>query len=136
MSKMCIRDSHTEVGEGGAEEHRREGAVAHGLQIKRPAGAQQFHFLPQGLCLGGAQQLLQLGIVQSYLCGGGLFAVALAGKEENPLLFPVVDALELLAAADGPVDGVGIDAQLPFHFLTQLQRVPGLPVHLVDERCV
>ena len=63
----------------------------------------------------------------------GLFAVALAGEEENPLLFPVVDALELLAAADGPVDGVGVDAQLPLHFLAQLQRVPGLPVHLVDE---
>ena len=52
---------------------------------------------------------------------------------DDLLLVPVIDALELLAAADGPVDSVGVDAQLLFDLLAQLEGVPGLPVHLVDE---
>ena len=75
----------------------------------------------------------RLGVLQGNLRGGGFFGVALAGEKENPPLFPVIDALKLFPAADGPIDGVGADAQFPLHLLAQLQRVPGLPVHLVDE---
>ena len=49
------------------------------------------------------------------------------------LLLPVVHALELLAGADGPVDGAGGDAQLLLQLLAQLKGIPGVPVHLVDE---
>ena len=59
--------------------------------------------------------------------------MALVGEEEDVAALPVVDAPELLAASDGPVDGIGVDAQLPLHFLAQLQGIPGLPVHLVDK---
>ena len=52
--------------------------------------------------------------------------------EPLPVL-AVVHALELLAAADGPVHRVGVDAQLFLQLLAQLKGVPGLPVHLVDE---
>ena len=131
--KLLQKRLHTEGGEGGAEEHRGQGAVPHGLQVKLPAGPQQLHFLPQGggLCL--ADHVLQGGIVQSHLSGADLLAPLLCLEEQDPLLLPVVDALELLAAADGPVDGVGVDAQLPLHLFAQLQGVTGLPVHLVDE---
>ena len=47
--------------------------------------------------------------------------------------FTVVHALELLAGADGPVDGAGGDAQLLLQLLAQLKGIPGVPVHLVDE---
>ena len=46
----------------------------------------------------------------------------------------VIDALELLAAADGPVHGVGLDAELVFQLVEQVERVLGLAVHLVDKR--
>ena len=45
----------------------------------------------------------------------------------------VVDAPEVLAAADGPVHRVGLDAEDFFNVLHQLKRVAGLAVHLVDE---
>ena len=45
----------------------------------------------------------------------------------------VIDALEVLAAADGPVHRVGLDAEDFFNVLHQLKRVAGLAVHLVDE---
>ena len=47
--------------------------------------------------------------------------------------FPVIDPLELLPGADGPVHGIGVDAQLRLHLAAELQGVPALPVHLVDE---
>ena len=46
----------------------------------------------------------------------------------------VIDALELLAAADGPVHGIGLDAKLVFQLVEQVERVLGLAVHLVDKR--
>ena len=46
---------------------------------------------------------------------------------------PVIDPLELLPGTDGPVDGVGVDAQLCLHLAAELQGVPALPVHLVDK---
>ena len=52
---------------------------------------------------------------------------------DDAAALPVVHALERLAAADGPVDGVGVDAQLVLQLLAQLEGVPGLPVHFVDE---
>ena len=38
-------------------------------------------------------------------------------------VLPVIDALELLAAADGPVHSVGVQAQLLFQLLTQLEGI-------------
>ena len=98
---------HAEVGEGGAEEHRGERAVAHGLQVKLPAGAQQLHLLPEGWRAFAAPIMsVQRRVVQVHLrrrrpsCPGPP-----PEKNRMLLLFPVIDALELLAAADGPVDG-------------------------------
>ena len=124
---------HAEGGQGGAEEHRGQRSVPHSLHVKVPAGTQQFHLVPQ---LGGlfrAQHLVQCGVLQGYLHGVDLLAPGLAGEEQDTLLFPVIDALKLLAAADGPVHSIGVDAQLPLYLLAQLQGVTGLTVHLVDK---
>ena len=124
---------HAEVGQGGAEEHGAQGPRADGLHVKIPARAQQLHLLPEGLPAGLADIVGGSGVLQVHLYGGGLLAPALGGEKEDAGLLPVVDPLELLAAADGPVDGVGVDAQLPLHLLAEGERVLGLPVHLVDE---
>ena len=104
-----------------------------GVEIEVPARAQELDLLPQGVRLGIPDELIQGGALQVRLHQASLAALALGGEEEDAALFPVVDALELLAAADGPVDGIGVDAQLPLHLLAQFQGVFGLPVHLVDE---
>ncbi len=124
---------HAEGGQSGAEKHRRQRSGADGLQIKFTPGAQQLHLVAQCGGLLSAQHFIQRGIVQGNFHGADLFALCFAGEEENTAFFPVIDALEFLAAADGPVHGVGVDPQLPLDFLAKLQRVPGLPVHFIDE---
>ena len=124
---------HAEGGQSRTEEHRGQRSVLHSLHVKVPAGSQQLHLVPQ---LGGlfrAQHLVQRRILQGNLHGVHLLAPGFAREEENPLLFPVVDTGKLLAAADGPVDGVGVDTQFPLYLLAQLQGVTGLTVHLVDK---
>ena len=49
---------HAEGGEGGAEEHRGQGAVPHSLHVKLPSGPQQLHLLPEG---GGVSGLGHAG---------------------------------------------------------------------------
>ena len=46
-----------------------------------------------------------------------------AREEQNLALLAVIDALKLLAAADRPVDGVGLDAQLLFQLVEQIERI-------------
>ena len=57
--------------------------------------------------------------------------LVVGGKGDDMLLLPVIDSLEVLTAADGPVYGVGGDTQLLLYLLAELKWVPGLPVHLI-----
>ena len=59
--------------------------------------------------------------------------MARVGEVDDALLLAVVNALKFLAAADGPVDGVGVDAKLALDLLAQLERVARFAIHLVDE---
>ena len=133
VEELLQEGLHAEVREGGAEEHRGELTIPDGVEIEVPARAQELDLLPQGVRLGIPDELIQGGALKIRLHQAGLAALALGGEEEDAALFPVIDALELLAAADGPVHGVGVDAQLPLHLLAEVQGVLGLPVHLVDE---
>ncbi len=81
----------------------------------------------------GAQQLRHLGIVEvDFLLVCFSFS-GLAGEENELALFPVVHALEILAAANGPVHGIGLNAQLPLHLVQQVKGIFRLPVHFIDK---
>ena len=54
-------------------------------------------------------------------------------KRDDVLLVTVVNALELLAAADRPVDRIGLDAKLVLNLVNEVERVARLSVHLVYE---
>ena len=58
---------------------------------------------------------------------------AVAGESQHLAGVAVKHALELLAAADGPVHGVGLDAQDLLDVLHQLKGIAGFAVHLIDE---
>ena len=137
LEELLQEGLHPEVGKGRAEEHRGQLAVAHLVQVELVAGpVQQFDVVGQGLVQFLAQHLVQPGVPQGKL--GGLHLLGVAGKAallkgDDLLLPPVIDPLEGLAAADGPVHRVGADAQLLFDLLHQVKGVPGLPVHLVDK---
>ena len=55
-------------------------------------------------------------------------------KGDDVLFVSVINALELLAAADRPVDRIGLYAQLVFYLVNEVKRVSCLSVHLVYER--
>ena len=57
-----------------------------------------------------------------------------AGEEDQLARAAVVHALELPAGAHGPVAGVGLDAELVFQLIEQLEGIARLAVHLVDKR--
>ena len=126
-----------EVGEGRSKEHRAQLPFQHPFQVEFLGGAVQkldlVHQLPVQV---GGQTLVQAGVAQlqgdlvhlAYAVGA-----AVSFKGQDPAAHPVEHALEVLAAADGPVHGIGLDAQDLLDVLHQLKGVPGLPVHLVDE---
>ena len=123
-----------EIGQRGAEEHRRQLPVPDGLHIHFPSGGQKLYVVDElPVLFLAVQQLGDLGVIQvdfQLVCP--LFP-GNAGEKQQLGLLPVVDALKILAGADGPVHGVGLDAQLPLHLVQKVEGVLGLPVHLVHE---
>ena len=128
---------YAEVRQGGAEEHGGQLAVLHGVEVKLLGSAvQQLDVLGQLFMVGSADQVVQAGVAQlglDLLDHLDAVGAAIALKGQHALSIAVIDALEVLAAADGPVHRVGLDAEDFFNVLHQLKRVAGLAVHLVDE---
>ena len=108
--------------------------MAHPIHIKVAGRAvQQLHVVGELAVERLADESVQVGISQGHLGGGGRLGAAVAGEMDNLLLRAVIHALEVLAAADGPVHGIGVNAELVLNLLAQLEGVAGLAVHLVDE---
>ena len=108
--------------------------MAHPLQVKVTGGPVQQLDLPHELLpLVRPDEAGQGGVVGLDLGGGGRPGVGVGGEVDHLPVLPVVHALELLAAADGPVHGIGLDAQHVFDLLHEVEGVLGFPVHLVDE---
>ena len=124
---------HAEVRQRAAEEHGRERAVSHGVEVELAPRAEQLDLVGEVVAPFLPNEIDQRGIVQRDLGHAGLLRVARVGEVDDALLLAVVNALKFLAAADGPVDGVGVDAKLTLDLLAQLERVARLTVHLVDE---
>ena len=109
--------------------------MAHPVQVEVAGGPiQQFNLVHQLVPPPFPDELRQRGVVGLNLGGGSRPGVGVGGKVDHLPVLPVVDSLELLAAADGPIYGIGVNAKLMLQFLTQLKGVPRLSVHLVDKR--
>ena len=115
------------------EEYRAELARANLLQIELASRAQKLHVLAQLLRARRADQLVDLRVVRVDLQLIRAVFAGNAGEKVNAALLPVVDALEFLAAADGPVDGVGFNTQLAFQLVQEIEGVLGLAVHFIDK---
>ena len=111
--------------------------MAHLLQVEvvaRPVD--ELHILQQCLVQvvanGGPQALVLQGeVVLPGLLPAGVAAVGL--KLQHLPALPVVHALEVNARANGPVHGVGANAQLLLDLVQQVVGALGIPVHLVDK---
>ena len=125
-----------EIRQRGAEKHRTEPPGAHLVEVEGVARAvEQFNVLGQLFTLARTDQLVEPVNVRELALDGAdlvLPAVKLL-KREDLAAVAVEHALEIVPAADGPVDRVGADAELIFQLLHELERVAGLAVELVDE---
>ena len=126
---------HTEVGEGRAEEHRRQITVVDALLIEVVGGTvQKLQILHELVVIFLCQKLRKRRILQGIGAGFHLPGAAGIGLEEIHVTgLPVEDPLEVMAAADGPVHGTGADAQHVLDLVQELIGIPGLTVKLVDE---
>ena len=128
---------YAEVGKCRAEEHGGELAGCDGVQVQLVARAiEQLYIVHEVLVIGLSDELVHLRVAQFHLDLGNLLGgIAAPGSFEgdNAARLAVKYAAEVLAAADGPVHGVGADAQHRLYFLHQIERVACFAVEFVDE---
>ena len=126
---------HTEVAQGGTEEHRGQLAGQKTLQVEFVAGTlHQFQCLAQFFRVVRADGLVQLRIVQPFHFAHVLHGVALASLVENGGVGEqVIDALEALAHTDGPGHRGALDLEHVLDFIQHFNAVADIPVQLVDE---
>ncbi|EYU01626.1 hypothetical protein PA99_2147 [Pseudomonas aeruginosa PA99] len=123
-----------EVAQRGAEEHRGHLALEEGVLVEFVAGA--LHQL----------QLFDEIVVEIAEVGAGFVGVELFDDlgldalvavardvDDDPVVGQVVDALEVLVAADRPGDRRGLDLQHRLDLVEQLDGVADVAVELVDE---
>ena len=133
---MLQEELHAEVVQCRAEEHRTELSRTYLFQVKVEARTvQKLHLLGQRFPGIGADQAVQLFGVGNVAVNGGEPVTPAVGipECENAVSVPVVDALEIHAAADGPVHRIGADAELLFQLIQQIKRIARLVVQLVDK---
>ena len=85
--------------------------MADPVQVQVTGGpVQKLDLVRQGVLLVLPDESGQSRVVQLDLRSGSRLGVGVGGKVNDLSFLPVVDPLKFLAAADGPVDGVGVDA--------------------------
>ncbi len=80
-----------------------------------------------------ANHIADLAVIQvNNLFSGAAFAVQPREKQQCAAL-AVIYALKFLAAANGPVHGVGLNTQFPFQFVQKVKGILGFPIHFIDK---
>ena len=123
-----------EVRQRGAEEHGGQAARADLLEVKFAARAEQLHVVDELLVAALADEVRDLRVIEVDFHLVRPVLAGDAGEEDQLARAAVVHALELPAGAHGPVAGVGLDAELVFQLIEQLEGIARLAVHLVDKR--
>lgn len=124
-----------EVVDGGAEVNGRLLAGVDGGEVEGVAGAFEHGelFGGGGVVVGFEAIADEGGVEIRDLFGGAVGAAGGAFEEVDFLLADVVNAAEGGAAAEGPGDGHGGEAEDGFEFVEEGERVEGGPVALVHE---
>jgi hypothetical protein len=122
--------ANAEVLERGAEEHRRERAVAEFLEIEAAAGrVHEIDFLtPAGVCVR-LQQLVEQRIVGA----GDRLAVGVRVEAADARMIEIIGAAEIAALADGPDHWRGVEGERLLDLVEKVERLAGFAVELVDE---
>ena len=134
--KICQKGLYPEVCQRRAKEHRRQLTVVNFLFVKLVGRAvQQLDVVAQRGVQRRRQQAVQVCVAQVRLNLRGLPGARFAHcfKGQNLFFIAHIYALELFAAANGPVHGVGFNAQHLFNFFQQVEGAAGLAVHLVHK---
>ena len=134
LQEMFQEDLHAEVGERRPEKYRGEFAYIHQLLVKFRAGTVQKVDLVQKLLLLSLQEYSIRFLQGQDPILSFLRALLRPGKDMDLSGGPLIDAFEFFSRSNGPVHRAGGDPQFFLNIVQQLERVHGVPVHLVDER--
>ena len=132
---MLQESLHAKVGQSRSEEYRGQLSLAHQLLIELRAGAvQKLDVIHELFFLTRIQDAVNLWIVDGQIqlltFLGSLFSV---GEQQHLLGVPVIDALECLTGADGPVYRAGGNTKLILDIVQQFKDIHRFPVHLIDK---
>ncbi|KAF5059657.1 hypothetical protein DSECCO2_333960 [anaerobic digester metagenome] len=135
LEEMFQEGFYTEVGQGRTKEDRRQFPFGNGFEIEIIAGdVHQFDVFFELIQLMRRDMGPLCLIVQINDFGiGFLGSVLSAGEQEDSFRFTFIHAGKFLAGTQGPVHGIGPDAEDILDFLHQLKGIPGFPVHFIDK---
>ena len=113
FQEMLQKGLHTEIRKGRTEKYRRKISPLHPVHIQLIAGAvQKLNVVHQLLVINGADDGFCLRAFCLKFPGCNLLCASHgSGKSGDFLCKAVVNTLEILSAADGPVHRTGADAQ-------------------------
>src|ERR1700733_4390701 len=125
---------HTEVADGGAEEHRRQapGAIGRRVESLRRSLHQldliieRLGHITEKLPSLGARDSLDRTVLAYPALFSGFVGI-------DAVLEQVINAAQLATHADGPGDRRSADAEHFLDLIQQLDRRPAVPIELVDE---
>ena len=126
---------HSKVCEGRPEKGRREFSCADLLHVEGLAGpVEKLDVIKKLAVVIRPDHLLCLCSLQIKFPGRNLLLASHGRRKGGDLLcISVINALEVLSAADGPVDRAGLDSENALNLVHQLEGISRLPVHLIDE---
>ena len=108
--------------------------MAHRVHVEVISRAvEQLHVVGQVLVQPFSEHPFEALIGQIHLGGVHLMLAVVRREGDDPAALAVKHPLELLARADGPVHGIGLDAQHRLDLVQQIEGAASLAIHLVDE---
>ena len=110
--------------------------MGHFIQIELISGAvQKLNIITQGFMQRCPQKLVEVAVTEVCFDGSGLLRTDFTNtfKGKNLFCVAVVNTFKLFAAADGPVHGIGFNAEHLLDFFQKVKRVLRFAVHLIDK---
>ena len=131
MLQKCL---HAKVCERRSEENRRKFSCPYFFQVKFVAGpVKKFNLIDENIVVLFCDQFIKAAVAELRVYRLDLVPVVGLQKAGDHFGIPVIDAFEIFAGADRPVDRTCSDAEYVFDFINELKRIPCLAVHLIDK---
>ena len=138
LQEVLKEGLNAEIRQSRTEEHGGKSSLVDSLEVEFLGSAvQQLNILAESVVQILSDKLTQRRVGYIRNSGGDLVLAenspVVEGEGDELSVAAVINAFEILSAANRPVHGIGGYAQLVFDLVQQIEGVSALSVHLVDE---